>query len=99
MFGPRYLRGSGLPSPEKGSRRTSRTISRTRTAFFRSTLVQYLRSWRKAGSKTASRLFPVTGNLIAEFLDVLDGHPDPAVTLKGSAQRPEEPPGVPRRTQ
>ena len=52
----RYLSGSGLPGPWKGSRITASTRSNTLIAAFRSDLTQYRRSSRNSGWKTAARL-------------------------------------------
>src|SRR5262249_23071434 len=52
--GPSPFKGSGLPSPEKGSRRMASTRRRTRRAIFRSRSIQYTRSSRNWGSNTDS---------------------------------------------
>src|SRR4030042_844312 len=95
ISGPRYSRSSGFPSPVKGSCKTSRTMSRTRTAFLLSFLIQNWRSLSNSGRKASSRLFATIGHPVAQLLDILDSHQSPDLALERFGVRFEESNSVP----
>src|SRR3990172_8616816 len=90
VLGARYLRGSGLPIPAKGSRRMASTRSRTRRTALRSSATQDLRSSMNSGWKTASRVFLLKAHLRPE----LGNRHRPPPALEGASERLEQARGI-----